>query len=107
MATIVVSNFAEAPAARLADLLRLRGNRVLVCDHTQSISRSIGSTDVDLIILDVSKDDAHVRERLAEVRHCRERRGIKPLLLCVSMIYRGARFELDLERKGARFLYVY
>jgi len=107
MAKILLANFAEAPIARLTELFRKRGHYVLVLGDGQSISEALGATDdTDLIILDVSNDDVGVRQRLAEVSRCRKRRGIRPMLLCVSTVYRGARFELDIEHQGARLVYV-
>ena len=32
--------------------------------------------------------------------------GLRPMILCVCSVYHGSRMRLDLERRGARFLYV-
>jgi hypothetical protein len=109
VATVLLADFAEAPAARLAELLRARGNSALMGAEDHGLSEHHGptGTSVDLIILGSSKGDSHVRNRIAEVhRRCRDRYGMKPPLLCVSTAYRGARFELDIERAGARIVYM-
>ncbi len=107
MALILLTNFDEPSAHRLADLLTRRGHRVNKCstfDGVQFLEAS--DHDLDLIILDVSHDDRETQNQLAEIRHYRAQHGPRPMLLCVSRLYRGARFQLDLESKGARVVYV-
>jgi hypothetical protein len=59
-----------------------------------------------LIVLDASENDRVVHDQLAEIRRYRAQHGHRPTVLCVSRVYRGPLVELELERRGARVIYV-
>ena len=108
MANILLLKFDEKVGRRLADLLQLRGHQVAIhlgdcssldvlLDHSQGI---------DLVIIEVSSADSLTRQYVGAVRAYREAHRPCPMLLCVSRFYRGAQFQLQLERDGGRVIYV-
>jgi hypothetical protein len=54
----------------------------------------------------VTKYNRFVRDLVNEVSDIRAQHSLRPMLLCVSGNYRGPKFELELERKGARVVHV-
>jgi len=67
--------------------------------------RQYGS-EIDLVIVDASYSEKYALDLLTEMASYRKRNGPCPAALCISRVYRGPRFELEVERKGARLLYV-
>jgi len=54
----------------------------------------------DLVILDVSVQCRDAGKLLEGLKRYRDAHGPRPMTLCVSRVYRGPRFELDLEQQG-------
>ena len=108
MARIVIVQFDQRVAITVAQLLRGRRHQVTVCESGGGHAPVLGSCDTcpDLIVLDVSTDGPSTRKLLEEINRFRAQNGPKPMLLCVSSVYRGPRFEFELERKGGRLVYV-
>jgi DNA-binding NtrC family response regulator len=107
MATILLVNFAGEQGARLAAFLRNERHEVSVAYGNPQFSemiRQYGTTD--LVILDVSFREGSTRNLLGQIVSHRVQAGPRPMLLCVSRVYRGPQFELELERKGARLVYI-
>jgi DNA-binding response OmpR family regulator len=100
--------FDQVTGERLAEFLGYRGYRAAIHSGDQPLLQILQKhpRGFDLVILDVSCDDAVTRKHIAAVRARREQYGLRPMLLCVSRVYRGPRFELELEREGARVVYV-
>ena len=102
-------NFDEPSAERMAKVLESKGFHVI---RSYPFSSDIGTLlskqerSCDLLIVDVSNDIALVRHQLTYVSRYKQLHGPKPMLLCVCRRYRGAPFQLELERKGARVVYV-
>lgn len=105
MAHILLLNFDPAAAKAVDALLRGKGHHVTVeaSDHSQ-IASDLHRFDV--VMIDMSLDNAAGHAYVTAVRNHRAEHGPRPMLLCISRIYRGPRFALDLERKGARVVYV-
>jgi hypothetical protein len=105
---ILLVNFGEASEGRLTEILRQKGYRVstYACEEPLAEHLSKLSDDIDLIVLDASGNDRVVHDQLGEIRLYRAQHGHRPTVLCVSRIYRGPQIELELERKGARVVYV-
>ncbi len=108
MAKILLVNFDEERATRLAGFLRTERYEVCINSETEKFSQMLKwhVCGIDLVILDASHREKYVRDLLTEIASYRARNGARPMVLCISRVYRGPRFRLDLERKGARFLYV-
>lgn len=108
MGKILLANFEEEAGARLAAFLRNERHDVSTAVDNEPLLPFTGTSDSvpDLVILDVSQNDRRVRNLLDQICSHRIKHGPRPMLLCISRAYRGAQFELDLERKGARVVYV-
>jgi DNA-binding response OmpR family regulator len=108
MAEILLVKFDKVTVERLAEFLQRRGHCITTHSGDESLAQTLRgySRGFDLVILDVACDEAVTRKHIAAVRAIREKRGPRPMLLCVSWVYRGPRFELELERQGARVVYV-
>src|SRR5690349_2171924 len=105
---ILLVNFDEASEGRLTEILRQRGHRVSTYTSEEPLAEHLSKPrgDVDLIVLDASGNDRVVHDQLDEIRQYRAQHGHRPTVLCVSRVYRGPQVELELERKGARVVYV-
>ena len=107
-ARILLLNFDEASEGRLTEIFRQKGYRVSTYAREEPLAEHLSkrSDDVDLIVLDASGNDRAIHDQLGEIRRYRVQHGHRPMVLCVSRIYRGPQVELELERKGARVVYV-
>lgn len=107
MAQILLISSNEVERTKLAAALRHRGHIVCLADHcgTADFRSGIGPQRIEIVVCDVAVlNEAGWRElrALAELlRH--DPAGIR--MLCYCRIYRGPRFQLDVERLGARFVY--
>lgn len=108
MALVVLANFDAETAVQLIQLLQRNRHSasLLPTGSFKGDPRVIRRIPCDLIIIDVTSHVQTARALLGEVIRRRAKGGPRPMLLCVARTYRGPRFELDLERKGARLAYV-
>ena len=108
VARILLVKFDDESAARLAGVLRSRSHCVTVLSAKHRVGQTLGRclSELDLVILDASLDDRDTWRIVAEVTRHRAERGLRPMLLCATRVYRGPRFELELERKKARLIHV-
>jgi DNA-binding response OmpR family regulator len=107
MIETLLVNFDPKLAERLASLLASQGHRISICTGFKALRQLLRkSPGFDLAIVDVSFDTPTAGVQLAELQAYRVQHGPRPMLLCVSRVYRGPQFELELERKGARVAYV-
>jgi len=108
MAKILLANFDEEAGVRLTAFLRSEHHEVCLALENESFPQMLGrcGSVSDLLVLDVSRHERYARDLLAQISAHRVQYGPRPMLLCISRAYRGAQFELDLERKGARVVYV-
>jgi hypothetical protein len=108
VAQILLGNSSETLGESLATLLTNRGHRVTPssADHSLEDTLRRRGWEFEIVILDVSNNDAQTQHDLAAVKRYKMRHGPKPMLLCVSRVYRGPGFELELECRGARVVYV-
>jgi len=106
MATILLANFDEEFRDRLGAFLRIERHIVFVAPESESLPPLLRQSAVDLLIVDVSRREKYACDLLADVGAHRALNGPRPAVLCISRVYRGPRFALDLERKGVRLIYV-
>jgi hypothetical protein len=102
MAKILLLNFDDDFGSRLAAFLRNEHHDIL----PSCISSNCTQNSADLVIIDVSQREKVFERLLKEIVTFRAQHGPRPMILCISHVYRGPRFQLDLEQKGARLLYV-
>jgi hypothetical protein len=91
----------------LAESLRARGHSVILSNYTElSLPSSSGlNSGAEIAVFDVTHP---ARERVAFVRQfcLHNSLGVCAwLVLCYSRVYHGPKFELSIERLGARFVY--
>ena len=108
MGHILLMNVDELPGVKLAGLLRSQHHSVAVLSVGASLATALRqeSPVPDLVILDPSQREKYAGTLLDEIVSYRTRYGPQPMLLCVLRVYRGPQPELDLEKKGARVVYV-
>lgn len=108
MATILLLNFSEDLGARLKAFLRLERHDVWTAVPSQTYASWLRGREngADLVIMDVSRREKYFWQVLEEIVAYRAQHGHHPNILCVSRVDRGAQFDLDLEKKGARLIYV-
>jgi DNA-binding response OmpR family regulator len=108
MAKVLLVDFEKQLGELVSELLQQERHNVAV--HSQNVPLTeAGFQDppgFELVIFDMSLDDRVRREHLRFVQDYRDQHGGRPGILCVSRVYRGARFEFDLGRKGVRVVYV-
>jgi hypothetical protein len=109
MARIVIGGFDQPTAAQLAMRLRVGRHDVRICEAISDCDRHIIDlgAEIDLVVMDGTADPGLVDECFKGIADLYARRGRRPMLLCVSRVYHGPRFEMDLENKGARLVYVH
>jgi len=108
MARILLLSPDESSAKVLAVFLEQRRHRVTVRRGGQ-YARDDPTGDLynfDVLIVDMTANRPEDWERLDRVRFGAERTASKPRILCMSRVYRGPKFELDIEGRGARLVYV-
>jgi hypothetical protein len=105
MAGILLVSFPMATATRLSSFFRDLGHSVAI--EPAQFPRPEALCNFDLVILDVTKNHVDLWQRLATAERYRIEHGPRPMILCRSLIYRGPRFELDIEQKGARLIYAH
>ncbi len=108
MARILLGGFDGPTATQLASLLRSGSHRIQICGELQLCVDVVRDhrTAVDLVIVDATSSPALIGECLRVLRCQNAGKGPKIRLLCVSRAYHGPRFEIDIEREGARLVYV-
>jgi len=108
MATIFLANFGEENGGRLAAFLRAQRHETYMArdEHSFVEMKRRSGLSPDLVIMDASAHEDRVRRLANELGKYRIQHGPKPMILCISRVYRGPRFEIELERKGIRLLYV-
>ena len=108
MGRVLLVNFDETFEGQVMETLHRRGFLVSIYRRGERLAERLAKVgqEVDLVILDVSHDDQDTQDCFAEILQYRAQHGPRPMLLCASHVYRGPRFELALERKGARVVYV-
>lgn len=80
------------------------GNETVFCAATAELERAaVPALDrYDVVILVLSGD---TRFDLRVLEFIRSRSFMRPKILCVALSYRGPQVQLDMERRGARFVY--
>lgn len=109
MAAILLLGFDEDLQDALVTSMRVRRHQVFALDEAGDIVDELERqrNALELVIMDMSFPSENHRRALEEVERWRAEHENRPTLLCVSTIYRGPQFEIDIERKGARVIYVW
>jgi hypothetical protein len=109
MARILIGGFDESTAAQLAIQMRAGRHDVRVCEAIGECDRHITvlGAAIDLVVIDGTASPGLVDKCFKSIADLYAGRGRRPMLLCVSRVYHGPRFEIDLENEGARLVYVH
>jgi hypothetical protein len=107
MAAVLLIGSDRTYRENLASTLRARGHSVMVADWCRlpSADWNARMSAVEIAVFDVTQIDDVSRSQLCRICQCPRQDGFPVLVLCYSRAYRGPRFELDIERLGARFVY--
>jgi hypothetical protein len=105
---IVLANFDTHEGIGLAAFLSGRRRGICIvsseASNPEHLAKEIMPTD--LLIMDATGNGQFVLDFLEKVKGHRIHENLLPAVLCVSRVYRGARFELELTRKGATLVYL-
>ena len=109
MATILLVGSERADQDNLASTLQNRGHDVILADdHRRSLTNwNAHMSSVEIVVFDVTNLNYDSKRRLRSICQLSRPDGSPVLVLCISRSYRGPRFELDIERLGARFVYAF
>lgn len=107
MAEILLITPDPSEQTRLASVLRHRGHVVRLADRCQpaTLSSESDRQPVEIVVCDVTHLDETGWRELRDFADFLRHNPTSILLLCYSRVYRGPRFELEVERLGARFVY--
>jgi DNA-binding response OmpR family regulator len=107
MATILLLGSDKKNQENLASALRAKGHSILVADNCRIsfTDWSARISSAEIAVFDVTRLDDDGKRQLRSVCQQPWRDGVPVLVLCYSRAYHGPRFELDIERLGARFVY--
>jgi len=106
MANILIVDSDLPNAKELGLNLQRRGHKVNIANPSNALlTRRLEPHLIDLVIVDVTylKDEGW--RELRRICQLSTRDYLPVQVLCCSKVYRGARFELEIERLGARFVY--
>lgn len=106
MARILLLGPDESSAKVLALFLERRRHQVTVHRELQSAgdSPTRDLDNFDVLVVDMTANRPEDWNTLDRLRV--ETAAWNPGILCLSRVYRGPRFQLDIERRGARLVYV-
>jgi hypothetical protein len=109
VARIGLANVEPRLAGALESSLRRRAHFVqsVAARALDQVDFQIDELSLDLIIIDISSEDSAARNLLTNLLRLRIETGMRPMVLCIFRAYRGAQFEYELERRGARVAYLY
>jgi hypothetical protein len=98
----LIGGFDESTATQLASLLRAGRHDVQICEVIQTCNRPITELDatIDLVVVDGTAGFSLVEKYFKSIACVYAGRGRRAMLLCVSRVYHGPRFEIDLESEG-------
>jgi DNA-binding response OmpR family regulator len=107
MATILLIGSDQTDLENLASKLRTRGHTVLIADNRRPSSTdwSARMSSAEIMVFDVTNLNDDSKRQLRTICQQPRQHGFPVLVLCYSRAYRCSRFELDIERLGARFVY--
>jgi len=104
MAQIMLVGFEQTFQQSLLEELRRHGHVGRELEPAMSFARVLESEgrDIDVVVVDATSEKACIVEYMATLQSFRNVNGLRPMILCITRVSRGAQFELGLERKGAR-----
>lgn len=107
MATILLIGSDQTDQESLASKLRTRGHVVMIADNCRLPSTDWDTrlSSVEIAVFDVTQLNDDCKHQLRKICQQHKQDGFPVPVLCYSRIYRGPRFELEIERLGARFVY--
>jgi len=106
MANILIIDSDLPHAEALGRVLHHRGHKVKIANPCGApLTRIVEPRLVDIVILDVTQLRDEGWRELRQICQLCAQDKLPIQVLCCSRVYRGPRFELDIERLGARFVY--
>jgi hypothetical protein len=107
MATILLVGEDLTDRENLAAKLRIRGHDVVETDYSELplVSWNAHMASAEIAILDVTNVPENGKRQVRSICQQPRQDGFPALVLCYSRTYCSPRFELDIERLGARFVY--
>jgi hypothetical protein len=109
MARILVGGFDQPTAAVLALQFQARRHDVWIFEGIDGCDRHITEhgMEVDLVVVDGTASPNQVESCFRNIAKRCPNREPRAMLLCVTRVYHGPRFEINLENEGARLVYVH
>jgi DNA-binding response OmpR family regulator len=106
MAAILLIDVRETLSSELVQFLRSRQHSVSVCPTVGAAIKDLRASrsSYDVVILNMSHNHGTDWKTLEEIHQFLQFNPIAPPILCLSTVYWGPRMQLDIERKGARFV---
>jgi len=106
---IFLLNFQSPHRESRALTLRAQGHKVFVPEESGTALKALQGEDLrqaDILICDLTRIDSAVWADLRRICNLRRTDGMLLMVGCESQIYRGAEFELLVEKQlGARLVY--
>jgi DNA-binding response OmpR family regulator len=109
VAKILLSKFDDEWTQSLVELFQREHHQVAICSSGQSVLNTLERTKepYELLVVDVSADHENAMKLVKQIKRFRFQCGNRLKVLCVSRVYRDPRFEFELEKEGARLVYVH
>jgi len=104
---ILVIDPIEDRAAMLARALQQRKHSVTVWISSQAPA-DLGRVEknVDVVIVDLSRNRPSDWHNLDQIMTAVSAHSPRPMVLCLSDVYRGPAMKLEVERRGGRFTWI-
>jgi DNA-binding response OmpR family regulator len=107
MAKILLIGSDETYQETLASKLQARGHAVFMPKPRRQWPADWNATmsSVDVVVFDVTLLNDDSKRQLQSICHWSRQDKFPVLVLCYTRVFRGPRFELEIERLGVRFVY--
>ena len=105
MAVIAIYDSESSHLEVLSTNLRQRGHVVVPLQEASLDELGHQALQTDILIVNFPKSNETMWDLLRHFCGLRRETGVPLPVLCCSKVYRGPRFELDIERLGARLAY--
>lgn len=106
MARIVLVGFNEAFGKELSQCLKNQHHATTVCARGDEAWMKDFATDLKLVMLNFTRNAPEDWEALKRISKAKTESAAGPMILCVANRYLGPKMELEIERRGARIVYV-
>ena len=105
---LLLSDTDSSDAAAIVSVLARHRHTLQVATNLQEVPLSLDGRDLpyDVVIVDLSRNRPSDWQNFDNILRVARVDPPKPMVLCVSSVYRGPSMKLEVERRGGRFAWI-